>query len=148
MAGAFAVFVNRHTLATLDEKMKKTMTVGFVDTLEFLRRGGRVSRLQAGLGSVLQVKPILHIANGEITLIERVRTRNRLLKRAVAMMQEMAPFSHLALLHANEPATAKMLAEQVQALVPPGQSIPIVSITPGLGVHLGPGAVGFSFIQL
>ena len=135
-------------LAKIEEKKSRTWTVGFVDTLEFLRRGGRVSRLQASLGSVLQIKPILQIANGEITLIERVRTRKRLLQRAVSMMREMAPFSHLALLHANEPALAKELAGQVQDLVPAGHSIPIVSITPGLGVHLGPGAVGFSCIQL
>ncbi|MCA9983101.1 MAG: DegV family protein [Anaerolineales bacterium] len=138
----------RNILAALEEKLKRTQTIGFVDTLEFLRRGGRVSRLQASLGSILQVKPILRIAGGEITLIERVRTRTKLMARAVSMMQELAPFSHLALLHANEPGLAAQLAEQATGLVPAGQSIPIVSITPGLGVHIGPGAVGFSCIQL
>src|SRR3954465_1375862 len=62
----------------------------YVDTLEFLRRGGRISAASALLGTALSVKPILHVVNGEVVLREKVRTTARALARLVDLVLEAA----------------------------------------------------------
>ena len=130
--------------ATLNEG-KVSAVLAYVDSLEYLRRGGRIGTAAALIGSALSVKPILTLEDGEVTPLEKVRTSSRALSRLVALTLEKASeiegefdlgVQHLGAL---EPATsvAKRLAEALGR-----ESVPIDEVGASLGAHLGPGMIG------
>ena len=119
-----------------------------VDTLEFLHRGGRIGGAQRFLGTALNFKPILEVKDGAFEGLERVRTRVKALNRLVELLIERVgdrrPI-HLGVLHANAQELAEDLLEMVSQKVDLAQSI-ISELCPAVGVHLGPGAVGLTFM--
>lgn len=130
--------------ALLDDQVARTHTAAALDTLEFLRRSGRMSGVVARVGNLLQIKPILKMYEGHPT-VERVRTRRLSVERLVKMIEQYAPLEQVAFLHANVPERAEELRQRVQHLLPAGE-IPVGVITPVLGTHIGPGVVGFSLV--
>jgi len=132
--------------AALPERIRRTYVFGALATLEFARRGGRLSRLQASLGALLQVKPVFTVYEGEITL-ERVRTNSVALARLVTRVAELGPLEALAVAHAHAPARAAAIARLGAHLFPADAPRLCVEVTPVLGVHFGPGAVGFLAIK-
>lgn len=130
----------------LPERVRRTYVFGLFDTLEYLRRSGRLSRIQASLSSLLQIKPILTIFDGQITL-ERVRTRSVALTRMLGMVEALGPLEELSVAHAHAPDRAAALTALGQHLFPDGQPSLCVEVTPVLGVHFGPGAVGFVAVR-
>jgi len=113
-----------------------------VDTLEYLRRGGRIAGAQAWLGSALRIKPILTVES-EITPVERVRTSRRAFERMVDLLRERAEAGADAWMvqHIQAPAEAQELARRGTELfgVPPRV---ISQIGPVIGTHVGPGLLG------
>jgi len=132
-------------LALLERQIARTHTAAALDTLEFLRRSGRMSGVVARVGNLLQIKPILRMYKGHPT-VERARTRRGALNRLKQILEEQAPLERIALLHANVPLRAAEWRQQVQELLPAGE-IPTGIITPVLGSHIGPGVVGFSCVS-
>jgi DegV family protein with EDD domain len=132
-------------LALLDEQISRTHVFAALDTLEYLRRSGRMSWAVAGLGSLLQVKPLLKMYDGDPTS-ERVRTTNGATERLIELLSELAPFERVALIHTHATDRAEALRERVLQLLPAGD-IPSVDITPVIGAHIGPGAVGFACVR-
>lgn len=133
-------------LAMLKELGPRIHAFAVLDTLEFMRRSGRLSRFQFGLGSLLQIKVIIMMHDGEVN-IERVRTRNRAIQRMIALVSELAPLEELALVHTHAPAQAANLREEAGALFP-GSRVPLLEeVTPVIGAHIGPGAVGFVAVR-
>jgi DegV family protein with EDD domain len=128
----------------LEEQISRTHVFAALDTLEFLRRSGRMSRVMAGLGSVLQIKPLLKMYDGNPTA-ERVRTRKRATKRLISLLSDLVPLEQVALVHTHTPDRAEDLRQRVQHLLPEG-AVPSVDITPVIGAHIGPGAVGFACV--
>jgi DegV family protein with EDD domain len=115
-----------------------------LDTLEYLRRGGRVSRLMSSLGSLLQIKPVLRIHNGVIE-IEKMRTFSKAVQCVVDRVREMGPLEQLSLVHSHAIEKLENLRRQAQSLFPVAttSNTPLVGeVTPAIGVHAGPGAVG------
>lgn len=114
-----------------------------LDTLEYLRRGGRISRAGSFLGSTLQIKPILQVTDGEVHPVERVRTLRRAVERLVELAADRAPWDHLAVLHLGVPEAATAVADRLE---PSSPSAPIVRSELGtvIGVYTGPGALGFA----
>lgn len=113
-----------------------------VDTLEYLRRGGRIGGAQAWLGGALKIKPILTI-RGEITPIERVRTSRRAFERMVAFAEELREkgWDAWAVQHIQAPDVAEQLAERGREIF--GSDPLFVSeIGPVIGTHVGPGLLG------
>jgi DegV family protein with EDD domain len=112
-----------------------------VATLEFLRRGGRIGRASAMLGSVLQVKPVLCIRDGLVTPLERVRTFDRALNRIIELTREVDRGKGLCVIvgHADAEADAERVA---QALDPVAETLMIQPLGPVVGAHAGPGVVG------
>jgi DegV family protein with EDD domain len=117
-----------------------------LDTLEFMRRSGRLSRFQFGLGSLLQLKVIIMMHDGEVS-VERVRTRKRAVARMITLVRELTPLEELALVHTHAPAQAADLLEQASDLFPGDQGPLSAEVTPVIGAHIGPGAVGFVAIR-
>ena len=124
---------------------EKIKLIAFVNTLEYLRRGGRVSWLRAGLGSILQIKLLLEIVNGQVEQLDRVRTRMKALESLLDYARTWGPLKRLGIPHAAAPEEAVALAEQLRPVseLPPE----IVDVTPVIGAHVGPGAVGIVGMQ-
>jgi DegV family protein with EDD domain len=132
-------------LEILEEQISRTHVFAALDTMEFLRRSGRISGLVAGFGSLLQVKPLLKMHEGEPTS-ERVRTTNGAFGRLENLLAERAPFERVALVHTHAVEQAELLKGRIERLLPEGELIS-VDITPVIGAHIGPGAVGFACIS-
>ena len=112
-----------------------------VATLEFLRRGGRIGRASALLGSVLQVKPVLCIRDGLVTPLERVRTFERALSRIVELTREVDRGKGVCIIvgHAGAEADADRVSSELE---PIAETLMIQPLGPVVGAHAGPGVVG------
>lgn len=135
-------------LAMLNDKVGRVCIYAALDTLEFLRRSGRVSWAQFGLGTLLQIKPILMVKAGDVSMVARVRTKKRAVSEMFDLVEAAAPFERIAVLHTNNPAGAKEVYERARPLFPPGTEPTVMEITPAIGAHAGPGAVGLAFITV
>jgi DegV family protein with EDD domain len=133
-------------VALLQDQAARTYCFAALDTVEFLRRSGRLTRFQSGLASVLQIKPILKMHDGEPEM-ERVRTNNGATKRLIELVEELGPLAELALVHTHAPERAEALGRQARALFPKGRAPLSAEVTPVIGAHIGPGAAGFVAIQ-
>jgi DegV family protein with EDD domain len=132
----------KEIVALLEGMTERTYTFAALDTLKFLRRSGRLTRFQSGLGTVLRVKPILKMNRGEVGM-ERVRTRRRAFERLIELVNEVGPLEHLSLVHTHAPERVEELRKVAQHVFP-GDQVPFRSeVTPVIGAHIGPGAVGF-----
>ena len=117
-----------------------------VETLEFLRRGGRIGGARALLGSMLDIKPILEIRDGVIEAVGRVRTYPRAIDRVVEECKQAADAwggAELVIAHADRPQIAAELVERMRPLVSGEPSLTVVG--PVVGCHSGPGAIGVGF---
>ena len=108
--------------------------------------GGRVSRAQAMIGTMLDLKPLLLVANREIKSVDRVRTRSRAIQRMVEFLRTEMPVETLAVMHAQAPDEAERIATQLRAELP-GMEVPIGRIGCVLGTHTGPQALGLVYIK-
>ncbi len=133
-------------MAALEDQAARTHCIAALDTLEYLRRSGRLSRFQSSLGSVLQIKPVLRMHAGEFDM-ERVRTRNGASSRLLEVLTELAPFERLTLVHTHALEKAQLLHEKASHLFPDGEEPLVAEVTPLIGTHIGPGAAGFVAIQ-
>ena len=117
-----------------------------VETLEFLRRGGRIGGARALLGSMLDIKPILEIREGAIEAVGRVRTYPRAIDRVVEECRRAADAwggAELVIAHADRPSIAAELVERMRPLVSGEPALTVVG--PVVGCHSGPGAIGVGF---
>ncbi|MCH8901352.1 MAG: DegV family protein [Chloroflexi bacterium] len=115
-----------------------------LDTLEYLRRGGRIGRAQAFLGSVLRLKPILTIRDGGAHPLTRVRTRRKALDELLRLCLEQNDVVEAAVMHTTTPDDARHLAEEIERRC--GIAVHIGRIGPVLSVHGGPGTIGIAVV--
>jgi len=116
-----------------------------IDTLEYLRRGGRVNTLVASLGTLLQIKPIINVKDGEVGVVQRVRTMNKAIQTLIDLAHDQAPLERLAVLHTNFPqGAADLLARLVD--IAPVNTI-TVDVTVAIGTHVGPGCLGIASVR-
>ncbi len=132
-------------IKTLDSLAERSFVAARLNTLEFLRRSGRMNAFMTGIGSLLQLKPILTMKNG-LPGSERVRTTAKAEARLLEMLEELQPIERFALLHTNAPTEAKAFQSRIAHLIPKGK-IYSMDITPVIGAHIGPGAVGYAVIS-
>jgi len=131
------------------EEARETLKMWFaIDTLEYLRKGGRIGSAQAWLGSALQIKPILTLEE-EISPVERVRTRRRAFERMVEFARERqrAGAGAWVVQHIHDADTARRLVDECRQIF--GSDPVFVSeIGPVLGAHAGPGLIGVGSIRV
>lgn len=153
--GWTAVQVAKATAAgtTLDDAValaksaaERGMFVGMVDTLEYLVRGGRIGKAQGFVGSLLRIRPILTLRNGEAHPMERARSRKKGIARLKAMIAEFAPLENLAILYTTDEAEAREIAAEVSEFSPDGVAS-IAQLGPVVGNYLGPGTMGLGLIR-
>jgi DegV family protein with EDD domain len=129
----------------LKEKMLRTHVFAALDTLEFLQRSGRMSWAVSKLGSILRIRPILKMHNGD-PQIEKIRTSRRAIERMIELVKELGPLEELALIHTHAPEKLEGLYERARDLFPDDREPLRAEVTPVIGTHVGPGAVGFACI--
>jgi DegV family protein with EDD domain len=133
-------------LLRVSERVPRLRILALLDTLRYLEMGGRINRAQAMIGSVLDVKPIMGVSDGQIRPLDRVRTRRRAISRLVELFDQDLPAEHVAVMHAQAPAEAEELRRRVLQERTAGE-VEISQIGPVLGTHIGPGAVGIAYVK-
>lgn len=132
------------------EELKKTARAYFMaDDLSHLQRGGRLSSAQAIIGSLLQVKPLLHFENKFIVPFEKIRTRKKAMKRIVDLLGEDAAGGEhyqAAVIHANREEEALEWKSELETLYP-NVEFTISYFGPVIGTHLGEGAMGLGWMK-
>jgi DegV family protein with EDD domain len=114
-----------------------------LETLEYLKRGGRISGAQAAIGTLLSVKPIIEIKDGRVETAERVRTRGKAREKLVELLA-VRPMDRLSILHTTQ-AGVEEFVEELLPKIPGGidrSKVTIDTVGPSVGPHLGPGCVG------
>lgn len=124
----------------------RVRVAAMVDTLENLYRGGRISIISAALGSVLEIKPLLSIGGGDVTVWGKVRTRSRALRALVSRVHEWGPLEDVAVLHIGAPTLLEELSVRVQEILA-GQEMIVAPAGAALSSHLGLGTVGVCAVQ-
>jgi DegV family protein with EDD domain len=130
------------------ERCRETLEMWFaLDTLEYLRKGGRIGAAQAWLGSALQIKPILTLKE-EITPVERVRTRRRAFERMIehARQRHADGADAWVIQHIQDHETARHLVEECREIFG-GEPVFVSEIGPVIGAHVGPGLIGVGGVQ-
>jgi DegV family protein with EDD domain len=127
--------------------------VFYVDTLEYLRRGGRIGTAGALVGSALSIKPILGLRDGHIVPLERVRTSTRAIARiedlaaeAAAALPPGATGVDVAIHHLDSPERAERLAERLRARLGEGVGLRVVELGAVVGAHVGPGTLAVAVV--
>jgi DegV family protein with EDD domain len=133
-------------VAIVNALIPKLNLIFVLDTLEYLRRGGRIGGARAMLGSMLNVKPMLQIENGLVEPLEQPRSRSKALKRLLQIMEERTLHQpvHVSVLHAQSPDDAAELEQQVRARFH-CKEFYMTEIGSVIGVHSGPNAIGLAF---
>jgi DegV family protein with EDD domain len=116
-----------------------------IDTLEYLRRGGRLNSLIASVGTLLQIKPIIDVKDGKVGIVQRVRTMTKAIQTLIDLARGQAPLERLAVLHTNYPQGAADLLTRL-ADIAPANTI-TVDVTTAIGTHVGPGCLGFASVR-
>lgn len=132
----------------VENYLDKVGVVFVLDTLEFLHRGGRIGAAKRFMGTLLNVKPVLAIDDGLVVPLDSVRTQKKALERIVELIEEKTSGHkniRLATLHANNPETAQFVLDEALKRIPAVEQV-FSEVSPVLGTHAGPGAVGLAYI--
>jgi len=134
------------TVVAETERLRDSIAYyGAVESLEFLRRGGRIGAARALLGSALSIRPLLSFEQGTVEVAGKVRTRQRSLEWIVECVAADSPVESVTALHADA-ADIDVLHEMLASLVP-GQEVVVSLMGPVMGTHLGPGGVGATYFR-
>ncbi len=136
-------------LAAIRSARERTKVIAALDTMEYLRRSGRVPGAVAALGGLLSIKPIVELLDGEVKPLGAVRTTRQAGERIYNSLRELGPLERLAILHTNAEHRARQLLDELMETV--SQSIPrdilMVNVTTVIGTHVGPNGVGFAAVR-
>jgi DegV family protein with EDD domain len=124
----------------------RVRVVALLESLEYIRRSGRVSWAKAKIGSLLHLQPLVEIRHGLVHRLGQARTRLQGVTRLTETLNSFGPLERLAVLHTNAEAAARQLLEEVKARVP---ALPfIVNVTTAIGTHVGPNGLGFAVVLI
>lgn len=133
-------------LAALNSLRERIFVAAALDGMEYLRRSGRVNGIVSGIGSIIKLKPLLTMYNG-IAKSEIARTRRGAFRKLEQLLQSRLPIERLVILHSNASQDGLKEWIQIATSVTGLENFPIINITPVIGNHIGPGAIGFGLIQ-
>lgn len=132
----------------INDMMAQQKIYFLVDTLEYLKKGGRISSTRAGLGKMLSIKPILTMQDGEINQFEQARTKKKAIVRLAALVAEQAEREgdpHVCVMHSDSLDDAETLIETIRSELGI-KTIPLYELPPAIVVHAGPGALCVGFL--
>jgi DegV family protein with EDD domain len=127
--------------AAIEEaKQRVTLFIG-LDTLEYLKRGGRISGARAAVGTMLSIKPIITVEHGIVENADRVRTRAKARERVLELLTEH-PLEEASILHTTHADVEEFTARFQERSGLPDDKVQVMVVGPSVGPHLGPGCVG------
>jgi DegV family protein with EDD domain len=129
-------------VANVTDRRNRSKLYGALDTLEFLKKGGRVGNARALLGTMLAIKPVLEVRDGVVEEAGKVRTRSKALRLLVDRVKQ-GPFENLSVLHGNAPDVDELL-DLLEPLAARDQIV-VGQIGPVIGTHAGPRVIGVTF---
>jgi DegV family protein with EDD domain len=143
-----AEFGLKSALDAVESTRKRLQVFAALDTMEYLKRSGRVPGLVANLGGLLSIKPMVTLTGGEAKPIGAARTNRQADERMLKSLLEIGEMERLAILHTNAEARAKNLLNELMNTV--RMSVPrdilLVNVTAVIGTHLGPNGIGFAAV--
>lgn len=136
-------------LDAITSTKKRLHVSAALDTMEYMKRSGRVPAAVAMLGGLLSIKPLIELTNGEVKAIAAVRTTSRANERMTRFLLEGGPLERLAILHTGAEARAREFLNELMQEA--SQSVPrdllIVNVTTVIGTHVGPNGLGFAAVR-
>ncbi len=132
----------------VEEVSQRVRVFAMLDTLEYIRRSGRVSWAAARLGSLLQVKLFVEVRAGAVINLGQTRTRKKGIAHLKALLAKAGPIEKLAVLHSNAENDARRFLEDLLPGLQLRSEAPIVNTTPVIGAHVGPNGLGFAAVRL
>jgi DegV family protein with EDD domain len=131
-------------LALLNDLRKRARVFAMLDTLEYVRRSGRVSWARARLGNLLHLKPFVELREGIVYSLGETRTRRKGIEQLKKFLFEQGPLERLAILHTNAEADARQFLGEIDINL---QAPPlVVNVTTIIGTHVGPNGLGFAAV--
>ena len=125
----------------------RAQCVCLFETLEYLQRGGRIGKAQALVGSILKIKPMIIVRDGEVHPLGKARTFPKALAQMKEAVRGFAPIDSLAVMHSTTPELASEVAHDLRDMLPQGHEPYVARFGPALGVYAGPGALGIALTR-
>ena len=139
----------KSALDAIESTRKRLQVSAALDTMEYLKRSGRVPAAVAALGGILSIKPMIELVDGEVKAIGAVRTTKQADERILKFLLERGELQRLAILHTNAEPRARNLLNEMMSHA--RQSVPrdilFVNVTAVIGTHLGPNGLGFAAVK-
>jgi DegV family protein with EDD domain len=128
----------------LESVRRRVRVTALLDTIEYVRRSGRVSWATGVIGGMLHLKPLIELRYGIVQRLGQVRTRLQGIEKLMETLNSLGSLERLAVLHTNAESTARQLLEDVKSkvVVPPL----LVNVTTAIGTHVGPNGLGFAVV--
>ena len=144
-----AEFGLKPALDAIASTRRRLQVSAALDTMEYLRRSGRVPATVAALGGLLSIKPMIELIDGQVKPIGAVRTTSQANERILNFLLKEGELQRLAIMHTNAEPRARKLLNEMKSRVP--QSVPrdivFVNVTAVIGTHLGPNGLGFAAVR-
>jgi DegV family protein with EDD domain len=138
--------VLQEVLETVRSVGQRVRVAALLESLEYVRRSGRVSWARAMLGNLLHLQPLIELRFGAVLRLGQARTRHQGIQRLTDALTSWGPLERLAILHTNAEAAARQLLEEMRPRVP---SAPLmVNVTTAIGTHVGPNGLGFAAVPV
>jgi len=131
-------------LAHVTETRHRIRVGAMLDTLEYVRRSGRVGWARARIGALLRIKPFVEVRNGRVLDLGKTRTRRKGIAQLQQLLKGLGEWERLVILHTNADDEANAFAKSVAGLY--AGDVPITNVTTVIGTHIGPNALGFAVI--
>ena len=136
----------KEVVAAAQRRLDASSLLFYVDTLEYLRRGGRIGTAAALVGSALSIKPLLHMVDGRVEPLEKVRTTGKALLRLAELASERARDADVeevdvAVHHLDNEERATALADSLRSKISNAREVRLVDIGAVVGAHVGPGTI-------
>ena len=139
----------KEIVININKMLPKEKNYFVVDTLDYLHKGGRIGGAKHLFGSMLQIKPILSIVNGQVEAAENQRTKKRAISRLYELVDADFPgneYGHLTVMHGDAESDAYILADQLKEKYSLN-NVPIYHLPPAFLVHAGTGLIGLSYFK-
>lgn len=136
-------------IANVEKLADNLQSIFTVDDLDYMAKGGRISKGSAFVGGLLNIKPLLNVENGKLVPIEKLRGRKKVLKRMIELMEERGndlDKQHIAISHADDLEFANQLKDEIESRFKP-QSVEIHMVGSVIGSHTGPGTLALFFFE-
>jgi DegV family protein with EDD domain len=139
-------------LAVIQSTRERLRVYAALDTMEYVRRSGRVPAAVAALGGMLRIKPVVELHEGEVRPVSASRTTRQATEKLFSLLTALGPLERLAILHTNAPKRAREFLDTLMATAERRKWVPrdilIVNVTTVIGTHVGPNGLGVAAVKL